>query len=152
MNKDKCHFLFAGYKHEHLWVNVGGTQIWESSSQKILGVIIDRNLKFEEHVGQILAVAGRKLTALATMTNVLTFSKLRLLIKSFVVSQFSYCLSVWMLCSRTLNKRINKLQERALRILYHDYISSFTDLLEKDNSITVHDHNIQILANEMYKM
>ena len=50
LNRGKCHLLVAGNKHEHLWVNVGESLIWESKQEKILGVIIDRNLKFEEHV------------------------------------------------------------------------------------------------------
>ena len=43
-----------------------------------------------------------------------------------------------------------KLQERTLRILYRDEISSFEDLLVKDNSITAHERNIKLLAKEMY--
>ena len=80
------------------------------------------------------------------MSHILSFSKLRLLMKSFVESQFSYCPLIWMFCSRTLNNRINKLQERTL---YRDDISSFEDLLEKDNSITAHERNIKLLEKEM---
>ena len=152
LNGNKCHLIISGHKHEHMWVNVGGSRIWESESEKILGVTIDRELKFEEHVKNMLAVAGRKLTALARLSNVLNFSKFRLLLKSFVESQFAYCPLVWMLCSRTMNNKMNKLQERALRILYKDDISSFENLLEKDNSITIHDRNIKLLAKEMYKV
>ena len=106
----------------------------------------------EEHVENILVKAGKKLSALARMSHILSFSKLRLLMKSFVESQFSYCPLVWMFYSRTLNNRINKLQERSLRILYRDDISCFEDLLIRDNSITVHECNIKLLATEMYKV
>ena len=81
LNRGKCHLLVAGNKHEHLWVNVGESLIWESRQEKILGVTIDRNLKFEEHAKNIIALASRKLTALARMSHILNFSKLRLLIK-----------------------------------------------------------------------
>ena len=146
LNNDKCHFIVAGNKHEHLWVNVGDSKIWETASEKILGVAIDCNLKFEEHVESTLASAGKKLTALARMSHILKFSKMRLLIKSFVDSQFSYCPLIWMFCSRSLNNKISKLQGRALRILYKNYDSSFEDLLEKDNS------DIKLLAKEVYKV
>ena len=152
LNKKKCHFLITGHKYEHLYVNVGKNQIWESSSEKILGVQIDSKLKFDKHVENLLKTAGRKLTILARMSNILTFSKLRLLIKSFFDSQFSYCPLVWMFCSRTLNNRINKLQERALRILYKDDVSTFQHLLHNDKSVTMHARNIQLLATEMYKV
>ena len=86
------------------------------------------------------------------MSKIFNFSKFRLLMKTFVDSHFSYYPLVWMSCSRTLNKKFNKLQERALRILYNDDISTFAQLLEKDNSITVHDPYIKLLAKEMYKV
>ena len=54
--------------------------------------------------------------------------------------------------NRTLNNRINKLQERALRLVHNDNTSSFCELLQKDNSFTIHHRNIQKLALEMYRV
>ena len=56
-----------------------------------------------------------------------------------------------MMHSRTLNIRINKIHERALRLVYKDDVSSFSDLLKKDNSFTIHERNIQSLAIELFK-
>ena len=47
LNKEKCNFLITGNKYEDLWVTVGNNQIWESSSEKMLGVNIDPKLNFE---------------------------------------------------------------------------------------------------------
>ena len=77
--------------------------------------------------------------------------KLRILIKSFIESQFSYCPLIWMFHSRTLNNHINKLQERGLRLVYKDPQLTFVDLLRKDKSVTIHHRNLQKLATEMYK-
>ena len=52
---------------------------------------------------------------------------------------------------RQINHKINKLHERALRIVYKNYFSSFEELLSKDKSVTVHQRNLQALATEMYK-
>ena len=54
--------------------------------------------------------------------------------------------------SRQINHKINKLHERALRIVYNDHFSSFEELLSKDKSVPVHQRNLQILATEMYKI
>ena len=54
--------------------------------------------------------------------------------------------------SRTLNNRINKLHERALRLVYKNDDCTFEELLEKDNSLNIHHRNLQLLATEMYKM
>ena len=54
--------------------------------------------------------------------------------------------------SRTLNNRINRLHERALRIVYKDNHSSFKQLLNMDGSVTIHERNIRTLAIEIYKI
>ena len=72
--------------------------------------------------------------------------------KYFVQSQFNYCPLVWMFHNRTLNHKINKLHERALRIVYNDKNLTFKQLLDKDDSVTTHQRNLQKLAIEMYKV
>ena len=54
--------------------------------------------------------------------------------------------------SRTLNNKINRLHERALRIVYKNNNLNFQELLEKDGSLTIHHKNSQRLAIEMYKI
>ena len=54
--------------------------------------------------------------------------------------------------SRGLNNKINFLHERALRMTYGDRSSSFEDLLKKDNSVSTHHRNIQVLATEISKV
>ena len=54
--------------------------------------------------------------------------------------------------SRTLNNKINKLHERALRIVYKNENLTFQELLDIDDSETTHHRNLQRLAVEMYKI
>ena len=56
-----------------------------------------------------------------------------------------------MLHSRELNNKINRIHERSLRSVYSDKTSTFQELLDKDNSVSVHHKNIQVLATEIYK-
>ena len=77
--------------------------------------------------------------------------KLQLLMKAFIESQFSYCPLVWIFHSRALNNRINRLHERALRLVYKDNTSSFEELLDKDGSFSIHDRALQKLAIELFK-
>jgi len=56
-----------------------------------------------------------------------------------------------MYCKQKSNNIINRIHERALRIAYNDYVSDFNSLLRKDNSITIHQRNIQALTAEIYK-
>ena len=82
----------------------------------------------------------------------LSQEKLRILLKTFIESQFNYCPLIWMCHSRGLNVRINKLHERALRLVYKEKNLTFEQLLEKDNAFTIHERNLQKLAIEMYKV
>ena len=59
---------------------------------------------------------------------------------------------VWIFHSRRLNNRINHIHERALRIIYQDYNSSFKELLRKDSSLTIHQRNLKLLVTEMFKV
>ena len=72
--------------------------------------------------------------------------------ETFIQSQFNYCPLVWMFHNRTLNHKINKLHERALRIVYRNDNLTFQELLDKDNSVTIHYQNLQRLSIEMYKI
>ena len=57
-----------------------------------------------------------------------------------------------MFCSREMNRKINHIHERALRLVYDDYVTSFEDLLIRDKSVTIHHRNVQKVAIEMFKV
>ena len=77
------------------------------SRRKLLGLIIDKNLNFNEHLSIVCKKVSGKVTALARMVKLIPFYKKRLLMKSFIESQFSYCPLIWMFCSRKMNMKIN---------------------------------------------
>ena len=60
--------------------------------------------------------------------------------------------SIWMLHDRATNSRINKIHGIALQIVYRDTESSFNELLAKDNSVSVHQRNLQLHMIEIYKI
>ena len=60
------------------------------------------------------------------------------------------CSTVWMLHNHKPNIKINRLHERCLRVTYEDHKTSFEELWEIDNSVSVHFENLQCLAIELY--
>ena len=151
LNQSKCHFLTCG-SQEHLWIRVGDERIWESQSEKLLGMIVDKKLSFDLHLRTLCKKVNQKVSALARVVQILPFHKRHLIMKTFIESQFSYCPLVWMFCSNTMNNKINHIHERALRLVYQDYSSTFEELLIKDKSLCFHHRNIHQVAIEMFKV
>ena len=83
--------------------------------------------------------------------NYMDFIERRHLMEAFITSQFSYCPLIWVFQSRNLNNKINRIHERALRLVYQNNLS-FSELLDLDNSVTVHQKNLQVLVTEIYKV
>ena len=133
-------------------ITIGNECISNSKNEKLLGVFFDNELNFKTHVTKLCKKAGQKLHALARISNFMSINKRKLMMNAFISSQFSYCPLIWMCHSRSLNSRINKIHERALRIVYKDYDLSFESLLEKSGSVKIHHRNLQTLATEMYKV
>ena len=155
-NQGKSHLMIADIDHRHYdsksFVYLDGAFLESEDVVKLLGIHIDKRLKFEHHINVILKKANSKLHALMRVSKYLTQEKLRLLLKSFIEAQFNYCPLIWMCHSRALNTKINKLHERALRVVYKDKSLTFEQMLEKDGSYTIHHRNLQKLAIEMYKV
>ena len=70
---------------------IGKDLIWESNDVKLLGVAVDRDLKFYKHVLKLCSKANQKLSAPSRMANLLSFNKRRTLFVAFVEFQFKYC-------------------------------------------------------------
>ena len=150
-NPNKFHLILNDHDDKH-FIKIENRKIYNSTSEKLLGIKIDNKLSFNEHVTELCRKASQKLHALSRISRFMNISQRKVIMKAFIHSQFGYCPLVWMFHSRKLNNRINKIQERSLRIVYNDQTSTFRQLLRKDNSFTIHERNIQILGIELYKI
>ena len=129
LNQEKCNLVVSENKSENIWADIGHAKIWESPKQKLLVVVIDRDLIFDGYVSSLRRKAGKKLSALARLSHCMSLKQRRVLMKSFKEAQFGYCQLIWMFHTRELNRKINHIHERALRIVYRDNSSPFTELL-----------------------
>ena len=89
--------------------------------------------------------------ALSRLLNHLSDSQKRSTFNSLVESQFNYCPLTWMFCSGISNNMINKIHDRALRLILNDHTSDFDTLLQNNDTCN-HHRNIQTLMIEVYKM
>ena len=130
VNSGKCHILLS--TKIAIDVHLEGACITLSSCEK-LGITIDSHLKFDKHISDLCDKFSKKINALCRVTD-MSLDKGRIVMKTFVDSQFNYCPLIWMLHARTLNNKINRLHERALRIVYSDS-KSFNTLLGYINTL-----------------
>ena len=150
INPDKCHSICSS--SIKVDISIENENISNSASEKLLGVFFDRTLKFQSHIDNICKKASLKLNAISMITPYMDFNKKRLAVNAFFSSQFNYCPLIWMCHDRTYNNKINRLHERCFRMIYNDKRSSFEDILEKENSVSIHHKNLQALATEMFKV
>lgn len=88
LNEVPCHLLVAGYRYQTISTQIGETRILESTNEKLLGLIIDRNLNFDVYAFTLCKKACRKLSALAWISGYMSFEWKRIILKAFVESQF----------------------------------------------------------------
>ena len=117
---------------------------------KLLGLVIDRKLSFNTHIDKMCSKAKSSVAALKRISLFTSVDNLKVLVSTYFLSCFSYCPIVWMFCSKTKNKKINALHEKALKLVTPDTYG-FTDLLQANKMSDVHTQNIQILLFEVFK-
>ena len=119
-------------------ISVRNETISSSSNQELLGIRFNSNFRFDDHVASLCKKASQKLNALTRVAQYMNLAQRRSIMKAFICSQFGYCPLVWMFHSRKINNRVNSLHERALRVAHRDYNATFSELLSKDKSVTIH--------------
>ena len=148
-NSDKSHLLMSC--KETTLANSDDSVIKPSQKETLLDLNVDSELKLEDHVYYMCRKVRQKLYALAQIAPFMDLKQRRNM-KAFIESQFGYCPLIWMFLSRGLNKKVNGIHEKALRIPYKEKSSALQELLEKDNSVSIHYKDIQKLVLEIYKV
>ena len=119
-NAEKFHLFLSPYEDQT--ITVENYVIRSNGVEELLGVQLDSNLNFKKHILPLCKKTNRKLHALSRVSKYMILNKHRILIKSFIISQFNYyCPLIWMIHNRSLNNNINYIHERALRIVYDHY-------------------------------
>ena len=152
LNPEKCYFMYIGKNISDLeLLNLNDLNLKNCKEVEILGITLDRNLNFKRQIKKICRKAGQKLSALQRISSHIKIDKKALLYQSIIKSQFAYCPLVWMFCFRQSNNLINKVHERALKLIHQDNCNCQT-LLEKQHDFLIHQRNLQVLMTEIYKI
>ena len=149
-NPGKSHILLSNKKTEKVKIN--DAVLTSSVEEKLLGITVDSEVKFEKHITDIFYKASQKIHVLSRITSYMSKNKRRLLTKKFVESQFKYCPITWMFHSRRLSNKINNVHKKHLELFILIINQHFIqELLDKDAFFAGHHRDIQTLAAEIYK-
>ena len=103
--------------NQNIQVKIHGTELEVVSKIKYLGAQLDNNLDWKVQVQAVSSKVSRGLGLLKHAKKVLPFSSLTSLYTSIVEPHFRYCCSVWGCAGTTEINRLQKLQNRAARIV-----------------------------------
>ena len=151
-NPDKYQAIVFGNKTElPKCFSVKGKEVKCIDHVRLLGVEIDRGLKFDLHISDICKKASRQINAIMRLCYTLDTDVKEKIYSAFIKSTFSYCPVVWMFSSKGNIKKLERLQCRALKFVYCDFDSSYSELLQRNNEMSVHSYLEYALCIEVYK-
>ena len=152
LNAKKRYYMCFGTSSENDDFILDGIKLPNSCEEKILGVIIDNELKFDPHLRSMCEKAAQKFGVLNIMPSLLDPEKKKLVFNAVIKSHFNCCPLIWMFSSQRSNNLINRIHEKSLRTVSNDTSSTFQELLKRNRSVSIHDKNIQILTTEVFKV
>ena len=122
------------------------------SSTKSLGVYIDENFSWNTHIESVCKKISSALGLIKRIRNFVPFQTLLNISNGLVKPQFDYCSIVWGCCSISLAEKLQKLQNRAARILLSaPYDSNATDLFRRLNWKNLRNQRLYTKAIMMFK-
>ena len=137
---------------DHPQFFIGDSQVENVDQSKYLGVIIDRSLSWEEHINILRTKVSRAIGFLKYARKFLPQNTLSKMYRGIVEPHFRYCCSVWGCCGATKLLTLQKLQNRAARIVTKSkFDTPAMELIHNLNWPTVSDIIRSETATSMYK-
>lgn len=116
---------------------------------KYLGVHVDQYLSWDVHIAEMIKKISRALGMIRHAKQYLPLSILQTMYKSMVEPYFRFCCPVWGVCGNTTLNKLQKLQNRAARIVTNSpYRSSAAPIIRQLGWPTVND----LIETETLKM
>ena len=91
-NPGKYHLLLSS--NDSRKITIGNKKISSHKFKKLLGIKIDNNLNYKEHIISLCKKASQKNNAFSRLALSMNFEQRRLAMNSFISCYFSYCLVV----------------------------------------------------------
>ena len=147
----RCHYLVINKDISNESIELGKKTLHTEAKQRLLGIIVDKDLNFQIHAKLIIKISKHNLSARIRVAPLMTDFNKRVTFNSFIKEQFHYCLLLWMFSTRAVNHKINRLHERGLRALLNYKTSKFNEMLSKSNNTAIYVKIVKNLPNPKTK-
>ena len=95
--------------------------------------------------------SGKLINALARLSNILSVESKKILLNSFIMSNFNYCPLVYHICGKVNTCRMERVLHRGLRIVFNDYVTDIHKLREEAKVSTLFMARLRLLGLYIYK-
>ena len=148
LNINKTNFIHFNKTTSHrnnIVLKIDGLPLTEKQSTKFLGVVLDSNLTWNEHIHNIHTSISRNIGVLYKLREYISEKSLLILYNSLVLSHLNYCNIAWGNCSVTKINSLCLLQKRAIRtITKSDYLAHTEPLFHRLKTLRIDDiHSLQ---------
>ncbi len=98
-------------------IEIHGTTIMRQTEVKLLSLTIDQKLKFDKHIDNLCKLAASQIYIMFRFKGIFDLKESKIIYNTFILAHFNYCPMVWHFCGKASTKKIELIQERALRFL-----------------------------------
>ena len=133
-------------------LRIDDLDVIRTGQMKLLGVYIDENLDFTSHISQLSTKSSQKVGVLMRLRNLIPCAAKLSLYKSSILPHLTYCHLVWHFCKSSDCRKLERIQERALRAVYKSNSESYQELLNRAKIPTLYNRRLQDIATLMYKV
>ena len=153
-NPENFQAMTLGHKthKNNLNFKFNGIVIQSEDEVKLLGVNLDFLLSFNSHIRSMCRKASKQLNVLKRLGKYLNKLGRLTIYYSFSMSNFNYCPLTLHFTNETNTKKIEKIQEHALRFIYEDHASSYEQLLKKSGLPSLKVRRLRSIAAETFKI
>ena len=130
-NPDKYQAMVLGKTEDKLNFKLADIDIKTTEKTCLLGVVLDNELKFDDHISSICRKVSAQISALNRLKNILPLKTKESLYRAFILPYFNYYNQIWHHCRKRNTAKIEKVNERALRYIFNDKSASSQDLLKR---------------------
>ena len=154
-NASKFQFMLLSRNEQPVAFNdvirICDAEIKPSNYVNILGVEIDKDLKFNLHIDEVCRSTGKQINALKRIKHFLEKGCKMTIYNSYINSNFNYCSIVWMLTNKCNMDKLERTNKRALRFATNKESLCYESICKDESQLTVFRKCVKSTAILMYK-